>query len=151
MLILKNKILKRNLLENEKKYSINEIGIVKNDLLNLNEAYKMRNYISTILLYEDYEDGLYKIEENEYLQVLFYFHRSNDDVRLKGLEYKGGPKGLFASRAPNRPSQIGLTTVKLLQRNGRELKVIGLDAINGTPVLDIKPFAIEMDLLENIS
>ncbi len=127
-------------------YKINEIGVVRNELTRPEGAFKLRNQISTILLHEQYENGLFKIEENEYLQILFYFHESNpNSMKLDGLDYKGGLKGVFASRAPNRPSLIGLTTVKLIERKGRELKVWGLDAINGTPILDIKPLAIDID------
>ncbi|MBN1803172.1 MAG: SAM-dependent methyltransferase [Candidatus Lokiarchaeota archaeon] len=103
--------------------------------------------MSTILVHDEYKKGLYGIEEHEYLHVLFYLHESQPkDLKLDGLEYKGGFKGVFASRAPNRPSLIGLTTVRLLERNGRELIVWGLDTINGTPVLDIKPLALDMDM-----
>jgi tRNA-Thr(GGU) m(6)t(6)A37 methyltransferase TsaA len=51
-----------------------------------------------------------------------------------------GVQGLFAVRTPNRPNPIGKTTVRLLERRGNILKVQGLDAIDGTPVLDIKPY-----------
>ena len=48
--------------------------------------------------------------------------------------------GLFASRSPNRPNPVGKATVKLLQRKGNILKVEGLDAVNGSPIIDIKPY-----------
>ena len=53
-------------------------------------------------------------------------------------------KGVFATRSPNRPNPIGKATVRLLQRQGNILKVEGLDAIDGTPIIDIKPYILDM-------
>ncbi len=127
---------------------VNEIGVVRNIFSEPDDPFKMKKKISTIVIHEKYEEGLYKIDNIEYLQVLFYFHRVERAKELIGPTYSGETKGVFASRSQHRPSSIGLTTVKLLGRTGRELKVEGLDAINGTPVIDIKPFVLTMDLQE---
>lgn len=105
----------------------------------------MRKEISTIEVHDAYADGLYDIESNEYLQILFHFHRSSE-YRLQSRWYFGDTKGVFSSRSPKRPGAIGLTTVKLLKREDNRLTVHGLDALDGTPVLDIKPFAVGTDL-----
>ncbi len=72
--------------------------------------------------------------------VLFRFDRS-DQVRMT-VHPHGDPVnplvGVFASRTPNRPNQIGVTKVSLLERKGQVLSVRGLDALNGSPVIDIK-------------
>lgn len=107
---------------------------------------KMENIISEIVVKEEFTDGLYKIEENKFIMVIFSFHLKEDEgYNLIGERRHGGMQGVFSSRSPRRPSSIGVTTVKLLSREDNVLKVEGLDAINGTPVLDIKPFAENYD------
>ncbi|TDQ04014.1 tRNA-Thr(GGU) m(6)t(6)A37 methyltransferase TsaA [Halanaerobium saccharolyticum] len=105
---------------------------------------EMRKTKSVIEVEAEYVDGLDKIEGYEYLQILFYFHKS-DGYDLISKRRKGPERGLFTSRSPRRPSPIGITTVELLKREGNKLHVYGLDAIDGTPVIDIKPYASFMD------
>jgi len=123
---------------------IREIGRVRSRFKQPAGPLEMRKHKSTIIINEEYAEGLYRIEEHEYLQVLFSFHLS-DGYRLKGPTYHGEVKGVFACCSPRRPGAIGLTTVKLLAREGRKLRVKGLDAVDGTPVLDIKPYVPPMD------
>lgn len=105
---------------------------------------EMRKTKSIIEVKAEYVDGLDKIEDYEYLQILFYFHKS-EGYDLISKRRKGPERGLFTSRSPRRPSPIGITTVELLRRDGAKLHVYGLDAIDGTPVIDIKPYASFMD------
>jgi tRNA-Thr(GGU) m(6)t(6)A37 methyltransferase TsaA len=87
----------------------------------------------------DFEAGLTDIEGFSHLVVLWEFDRS------RGFELLGAPPsddrvhGVFATRSPRRPNPIGLTIVELLRRDGVELHVRGVDMLNGTPILDIKP------------
>src|SRR6056297_1952335 len=105
---------------------------------------KMRKSKSVIEVEAEYLNGLDKIENYEYLQILFYFHKS-EGYDLISKRRKGPERGLFTSRSPRRPSPIGITTVELLKREGAKLYIYGLDAIDGTPVVDIKPYASFMD------
>jgi len=93
---------------------------------------------SVIRIYPEYEEGLYRIEEQKYIEVLFYFHHSKG-YKLVTKTWSGEIRGVFASRSPHRPTMIGATMVYLEKREGNRLFVRGLDAIDGTPVLDIKP------------
>ena len=93
---------------------------------------------SVIRIYPEYEEGLYRIEEQNYIEVLFYFHQSKG-YKLVTKTWSGEVRGVFASRSPHRPTMIGATMVYLEKREGNRLFVRGLDAIDGTPVLDIKP------------
>jgi tRNA-Thr(GGU) m(6)t(6)A37 methyltransferase TsaA len=120
---------------------IRPIGTVKNKFKESTDPFVMRKNKSKIIINPEFEDGLYRIEESVYIDITFHFHKS-EGYRLKGPIYNGNVKGVFASRSPRRPSTLGHTTVKLLSRKGNELTVSGLDAINGTPVLDIKPYNI---------
>ena len=119
---------------------INTIGYVRNSWHKAvpADSKMMKKSISYIEINEEYADGLFKIEEYDKLDVLFYFHKSKG-CELKTLNRSGMLKGVFATRSPFRPSLIGICSVTLLEVNGNVLKVTGLDAINGTPVLDIKP------------
>mgnify|MGYP005846494883 CR=1 FL=1 len=123
---------------------INKIGIVKNNFKEQVDPNILRKTESRIIIDKNFEDGLYKIDENRYIQVMFIFHLSSD-FELVGPRYGGEVKGVFASRSPRRPTNIGLTTVELLGRKGNELLVKGLDAIDGTPVIDIKPYSTFLD------
>ncbi|MFP4530318.1 MAG: tRNA (N6-threonylcarbamoyladenosine(37)-N6)-methyltransferase TrmO [Halodesulfurarchaeum sp.] len=105
----------------------------------------MRGTRSTIVIDEEYAPGLTGIEQRGRVTVLFEFHES-EGFDLVAKRHRGTDRrGVFASRSPNRPTPIGVTTAKLIEREGRRLLVEGLDAIDGTPVLDIKPYSAEMD------
>ena len=132
--------------KNQEVFKIKPIGYVKNEFFESAESEKMRQENSYIVIYPEYQEGLYKIEESNFLNVIFYFHKSVG-YTLKGTRRRGVTRGIFASRSPRRPVPLGLTLVKLLEKKGNKLKVKGLDAINGTPVLDIKPYVGKMDNL----
>jgi tRNA-Thr(GGU) m(6)t(6)A37 methyltransferase TsaA len=87
--------------------------------------------------------GLQGVEEFSHLAVLFFMHRarfaSSDLVRRPRRRPDMPEVGIFAQRASCRPNPIGLTVVRLLGRQGATLRVRGLDAIDGTPILDVKP------------
>ena len=90
------------------------------------------------------EEALFQIESFSHAEIVFYFHLVNEDKIEAGARHprnnQSWPKvGIFAQRGKNRPNRLGVTTVKILKREGRQLFVQGLDAIDGTPVLDIKP------------
>lgn len=87
-----------------------------------------------------FEEGLTDIEGFSHLYVIWVFHRS-EGCELMGMSpHADRPHGVFASRSPYRPNPIGLTVVRLLRREGRRLIVSGVDMVDGTPILDIKPY-----------
>ena len=127
-------------------FNIVKIGKVKNQFTEPVGPEEMEDIISEIIIKEKYADGLYKIEENQYIMVIFAFHLKEDKgYNLVGERRYDKKLGVFSSRSPRRPSSIGVTVVKLLSRDDNILKVKGLDAINETPVLDIKQFAENYD------
>lgn len=99
---------------------------------------------STVVVDADYVEGLYRIEGNDHLVVVFHLHEASEPT-LRGPRRYGEERGVFASRSPNRPGKVGVTTVELVERDGRRLRVRGLDARGGTPVLDLKPHAPSLD------
>ena len=96
---------------------------------------------SRIVLNPDLSEGLQGIEPGQQILVIFYFHRSEGfDLLQHPQGDRSRPKrGVFTLRSPRRPNPIGATIVDVLAVDGNVLRVGGLDAINGTPVLDIKP------------
>jgi tRNA-Thr(GGU) m(6)t(6)A37 methyltransferase TsaA len=89
----------------------------------------------------EYEPGLMDIEGFSHLYVLWAFDRSQDfDLISCPPTDEKQPHGVFATRSPRRPNPIALTVVELLGRNGASLRVRGVDMLDGTPILDIKPY-----------
>jgi tRNA-Thr(GGU) m(6)t(6)A37 methyltransferase TsaA len=88
----------------------------------------------------EFETGLTDIEGFSHLFVLWEFDRSQGFELLGRPPFDNRPHGVFATRSPRRPNPIGLTVVELLRREGLELHVRGVDMLDGTPILDIKPY-----------
>jgi len=108
------------------------------------EELRHRTAVSKIIIDRKYVRGLKDLEGFSHLYVLFMLHeapkwKGNLMVHIRGrTDLK--ERGIFATRSPHRPNPIGLTLVKLLSRRGSTLTVRGLDAYDGTPVLDLKPY-----------
>ena len=81
---------------------------------------------------------MYKLEEEEYLTIVYYFHKTKPRSSVVRRKPDSKEVGYFASRAPHRFSRIAVTDVKLIRVEGTTLYVSGLDALDGSPVLDIK-------------
>jgi tRNA-Thr(GGU) m(6)t(6)A37 methyltransferase TsaA len=104
---------------------------------------------TTIVLDDRFEtDALAGVDSFSHLDIVFLFHRVDEDaVHVKARHPRGREDwpavGIFAQRAKARPNRLGVTTCELVAVEGREVTVRGLDAIDGTPVLDIKPCMTE--------
>lgn len=95
----------------------------------------------TLEILPEFADGLFDIEGFSHLFVLWAFDRSTDfDLIAHPPSDDGRPHGVFATRSPRRPNPIALTVVELLGRDGPRLRVRGVDMLDGTPILDIKPY-----------
>jgi len=123
------------------------IGYVRNDVEQPPGAdYGWDKVVSEIVVDSSLSEALDNLEEFSHIIVLYWMHRAAG--RDEPPQLKTHPRGrqelplvgLFATRSPHRPNAIGKTTVRLLERRGNILKVEGLDAIDGTPVIDIKPY-----------
>jgi tRNA-Thr(GGU) m(6)t(6)A37 methyltransferase TsaA len=89
---------------------------------------------------EEFAAGLQDIEGFSHLFVIWVFDRSEGFNLVGTPPIDDKPHGVFATRSPRRPNPIGLTVVELLAREGRTLRVRGIDMLDGTPILDIKPY-----------
>ena len=117
------------------------IGRVENDFEAPIASDKLRSAESRIVLDATLTEGLRGLEPGQRIMVVFYFHRSQGFALLQHPRGdKSRPRrGVFALRSPRRPNPIGVTVVDLVAVDGNVLRVRGLDALNDTPVLDLKP------------
>ncbi|NUR53717.1 MAG: tRNA (N6-threonylcarbamoyladenosine(37)-N6)-methyltransferase TrmO [Acidobacteria bacterium] len=88
----------------------------------------------------EYEQGLMDIEGFSHLYVLWVFDRAGGAELIAYPPSDNKPHGVFATRSPQRPNPVGLTVVELLRREGTKLHVRGVDMLDATPILDIKPY-----------
>ncbi len=105
---------------------------------------------SEIAIDDEWRDALDGIEQFSHLWVVFYFDRMPPPDSLRGRPMKKmdlPPVGLFATRSPQRPNPLGICAVELLAVRGNVLRVRGLDALDGTPVLDLKPYLARGDAI----
>ena len=122
------------------------VGIIHSPYKNMGAApYQGYNSeeISQIEVFEEFEEGLKDIEGFSHIIVIYWTHQSNTPPPKK-VHPRGRHElplmGVLATRSPSRPNPIGKTTARLLKHQGNILTVRGLDAIDGTPVIDIKPY-----------
>jgi tRNA-Thr(GGU) m(6)t(6)A37 methyltransferase TsaA len=94
----------------------------------------------TLVINPEFEPGLIDIEGFSHIFVLWVFDRSGDFDLTACPPSDSRPHGVFATRSPRRPNPIGLTVVELLGREGSHLFVRGVDMLDGTPILDLKPY-----------
>ena len=148
-LLTKLGLLPERLIPNEP-VALKPIAIVRNGV----QAPRMEGWegvSSDIIFKKELEGALDGFEGYSHVLVLFYLHRVSDEERSgTHCHPRGDPRyplqGVLATRTQHRPNPIGATVVPLLRRRRNVLRVRGLDAINGTPVLDIKPYIPHYDV-----
>ncbi len=126
------------------------IGIVKNQ--EQEHFGRWCESIAELVIDKKYQDGLRDLEGYSHLMVVFFMHHVTDCELLHVPQGKVGivPEvGIFACRCAQRPNPIGITTVKILRVNDNVITVQGLDAIDGTPILDIKPHTPQYDCVSD--
>jgi tRNA-Thr(GGU) m(6)t(6)A37 methyltransferase TsaA len=125
-------------------FSMRSIGYVKSPYRNTAEVPRglgAKHEAEGVLeILPEFETGLTDIDGFSHLFVLWLFDRSGGYELMGTPPSDNRPHGVFATRSPRRPNPIGLTVVELLARNGPRLRVRGVDMLDGTPILDIKPY-----------
>ena len=109
-----------------------------------------RGVRGTVEIEPRFTDGLRDLDGFSHVILLYHFHASRkaDLVVTPFLDTE--PRGVFATRAPNRPNPIGLSVVKLVGVDGHVLTVEDVDMLDGTPLLDLKPYIPEFDGVEDV-
>lgn len=130
--------------------NLKPIGIIHSPYKSLEEAPHQGGTVKTICeieIFKEYEEGLKDIEGCSHLILLYWLHKADRNRLIVYPPHDLKPHGVFATRAPHRPNPIGFCIAKLVERKGNILKVKGLDAIDGTPLIDIKPFSPKLDFI----
>ncbi|MDA3899930.1 MAG: tRNA (N6-threonylcarbamoyladenosine(37)-N6)-methyltransferase TrmO [Spirochaetes bacterium] len=136
-----------------KEIKLHAIGEVSSPIITRRDE-NWGEVISKIVLIEEYKYSLLGIEDFSHAIIVTYLHEAKYD-RNKHLQRR--PRnldsmpllGIFSQRGKNRPNPIGITAVKIVSAGEDFLEVKGLDAINGTPILDIKPYYPQYDMIKN--
>jgi tRNA-Thr(GGU) m(6)t(6)A37 methyltransferase TsaA len=97
-------------------------------------------------IYPEFAEGLQDLEGFSHIILIYVFHESTDFSLLVKPFLDDQLRGLFATRYPARPNQVGLSVVKLISHIGPVLQVEGMDMLDGTPLLDIKPYVSDFDV-----
>jgi len=126
------------------------IGVINSQYLTKDDAPHQGRYsteTSTITVFDEFLDGLDGLDLNKYLIILYWQDRAERD-KLKVIPYgKTEKRGIFSTRAPVRPNPIGFCLIELVDMNKNKLIVKWLDALDGSPLLDIKPYWEELDTI----
>ncbi|MEW8973172.1 MAG: tRNA (N6-threonylcarbamoyladenosine(37)-N6)-methyltransferase TrmO [Tissierellaceae bacterium] len=129
------------------------IGFIKSPYKDTREIPRQSIYSedkrAVIEVLPKFSEGLEGIQENAYGVILFYFHQSKE-APLRLLSRKTNEMtGVFATRSPNRPNGIGISIVKFIKIEENRLEFQGVDMVDGTPVLDIKPYSPDLNPRED--
>jgi tRNA-Thr(GGU) m(6)t(6)A37 methyltransferase TsaA len=131
--------------------SLKAIGTVRSETKEPTRR-KSTDIVSEIIIDGELTEALDNLVEFSHIIVLYWMHKSPHRAPKK-VQPRGNPgmepMGVFATRSPDRPNPIGKSIARLLGRKSNVLKVQGLDAIDGTPILDIKPYIPGYDTVEN--
>jgi len=103
---------------------------------------------SEIEIFPEYVEGLKDVAELPHLIILYWLDRADRRTLTAIPPHSEKEHGVFATRSPNRPNPIGFAVIDILSIDGTRLIVRGLDAFDGTPVLDIKPYSPEIDCVK---
>ena len=124
-------------------YDVKPIGIVHSCLHDRAGAVNSdrENNVGEIEILKEYEQGLCDIDGFSHIIIVFWFHQSQfRSLKVTPLHFPDRQRGVFATRHPDRPNPVGITVARLLGRKGNVLQVQGIDMLDGTPVIDIKPY-----------
>lgn len=123
------------------------IGLVASSFDEPGDPKTMRNSESTLVLDQKYVGALDGLERNKFILVIYHIDRSPGyRERVHPMGDQSVPeRGVLATRSPCRPNPIGITVAEILTIEGNKIRVTGLDALNGTPILDIKPYEEHFD------
>ncbi len=109
-----------------------------------------RDIEGTVEVYEEYIEGLKDLDGFSHIILIYYFHLSKRySLKVKPF-MDDNLRGVFSTRAPSRPNNIGLSIVRLIKIEGNILYIKDVDVVDGTPLLDIKPYVPEFDVREDV-
>ncbi|HNY11049.1 MAG TPA: tRNA (N6-threonylcarbamoyladenosine(37)-N6)-methyltransferase TrmO [Candidatus Wallbacteria bacterium] len=139
-------------------YAVNPVGIVHSNIYDTSKMPKEGIPTARIEIFDKYIPALHGLEKFSHIYLICFFHKSNRDllqvdlekIRFRYDQCTDPPLGVFAGRSPSRPNPVSLTVVKILSINGNVIEVENCDAVEGTPVIDIKPYNGGIDQVMNM-
>jgi len=132
-------------------FEIRPIGYVRSPYKEKKDAPRqgrLSDTVSEIVIDEQYLPGLLDVEKKSHLIILSWFDRADRTMLRATPTHEKIEHGVFATRSPNRPNPVAFSVVDLLARDRNILIVRGLDALDGTPVVDIKPYSPDIDCVK---
>jgi tRNA-Thr(GGU) m(6)t(6)A37 methyltransferase TsaA len=130
------------------KIELKSIGFVKTETENVPRHWTISDAEGTIVIDKQFQEGLRDIKVGQRIVVLFYFHQSprfTRDLLVQKPRHRNEHMGVFSICSPVRPNPLGMSVVEVLGIEGSIIHIKGLDMIDGTPVLDIKPLSEKND------
>jgi len=125
------------------------IGLIRTPFKELSlvpmQSIKARNIDGYIEIYPEYAEGLKDLEGFSHLIILFHMHKVKDFSLIVKPEISSEMRGVFSTRSPKRPNPIGFTVVKLIKIESLIISIRGVDMLDSTPLIDIKPYIPESD------
>ncbi|MCR4420716.1 MAG: tRNA (N6-threonylcarbamoyladenosine(37)-N6)-methyltransferase TrmO [Clostridia bacterium] len=106
---------------------------------------RLSERLSELEIYPQYAHGLKDIEQTSHLVVLYWCHLASREVLKTRTPFGPEERGVFACRSPARPNPIAFCVAELLAVKGNRLVVRGVDAVDGSPLLDLKPYSADLD------
>jgi len=140
-------------MEEQPSLELKPIGIIHSPYRDREQAPHQghgREEICQVEVSKEFEAGLKDIEGFPHIILIYWFHKSRGYSLTAIPSWDTKPHGLFTTRSPNRPNPLGLCVVELVARERNILRVKGLDAIDGSPLLDIKPYIPSIDEKANV-
>jgi tRNA-Thr(GGU) m(6)t(6)A37 methyltransferase TsaA len=130
------------------------VGAIRSPYRTMNEAPFQGRFSqekSVMEIYDEFEDCLKDVEVSNFLIVIYWAHLADREVLQTVTPWGPEVRGVFACRSPSRPNPLQFCVVELLERDGNRLTVRGLDAVDGSAVLDIKPYSSRIDSVPDAS
>lgn len=133
------------------RFELKPVGIVHSPFKERNSAPPQVRYSTqtkaTVEIFPDFIEGINDLERFEHIIILSYLHRSNGYSLMTIPRTDSIKRGLFSTRSPHRPNPVALSVTKLLEIDHNILYIQGIDLIDGTPVIDIKPYIKEIECI----
>jgi len=124
------------------------IGIIRSPYKTKSDAPRQGRLVQTlgtVEIFPEFNEGLKDIEKRTHVILIYWLHQASRETLITPTPDNPFPQGVFSIRSPNRPNPLGICTSELIERKGNILTVKGIDAIDGTPLVDIKPYIPKLD------
>lgn len=142
-------------MKNDQNFKISPIGIIRSKFKDKSSAPVQGAFTDaapgSVEIFDDFSEGLKDIEGFTHIYLIYVFDRAGKVQLVRKPFLDDTPRGLFSTRHPCRPNSIGITVVRLTGRKGRFLEIEGVDVLDGTPLIDIKPYIKRFDSFADAS